>query len=1096
MNRILLFICLLCAGGVDILQAGSLSSHLQFSAKMSGGQEVPAVTSDAQGIGIFTLDEKKTSLYFNVSFNNLSGPITGMHIHEGNTGENGPVVYDLVPSLNGNRAKGVIRDITSDVITKLLNGTYYINVHTSLHPAGEIRGQIGLETDYRYTALMGGVNEVPEVATDARGLGIFQLNQAKTSVHIRILFQGLTSAVTGAHIHKAAAGSNGPVIVDLVPMLNGNTIEGDWEPGADLDALLAGELYVNVHTMNHSGGEIRGQISLLPGITFDASFSGGQENPAVSTVGSALGVVTVWPELTEVEYYIVYDSLSGPVTGAHFHQGLAGTNGGVIIDLTDNISTSGNFISGTTPLSLDILNTLLEGGFYMNLHTPDHPAGEIRGQVNRYAREGYIMEFNGGQEVPSVTTTGGGVGLVSIAPDETNAHYMMVVDGLEGTFSASHFHNAGPGVNGPVIHDITDSFNDFGGAEGYWDNSSDPPFYGASLFSAGKVYANVHTTAHGGGEIRGNIIQSSRLFGELPVDPEFSDHVLLAAMLNGNEVVPAVTTNAIGLATVFFNADKSKAKVNISATGLSGPITGVDWYEGDPGTNGTLLHTFVNGGNRVQMEISGISDIQLISIMNNATYISIKTAAHPNGEIRGQLSLEQDITFLASMNGGNESPAVVTPGLGLAAIHYTIGQLFIDFDVQLTGLSSDITGAHLHTGGPGENGPVILDLDPYRDGNRITGRVEMSVENLLAIFGGNVYINVHTTDNPAGEIRGQLGYLPGVTFDGWMSGMQEVPFTTSSASGLAVATIYPGPSDIALWMLVDGVSGPIGAAHLHNGVLQQNGGVVHDLSADIAGNSLLHLGVIDPGVLSLLLSGNVYINAHTAAYPAGELRGQLYRRAREGYGFDLCAEQETGAVVAPGASGTGMVSIGRNHDNVSVHVVYDGLTGPMTASHIHRAGIGTNGSVIADLTSFYVNGGMFVDGAAVDTSLINPIRSGQTYINVHTGLHSAGEIRGQIVQENLCTVETGVDPLADIISDVQLSPVPVFDFLNVTIESQIAGKLSFSVVDISGKVISTQSQDLIQGENVIPVNTASLLPGFYIMMITDGKAAQAYKFVK
>jgi len=241
MNRILFFVCILSMSGTNILFADHLSSHLQFSAKMSGSQEVPAVTSDAQGIGIFTLDEKKSTLYINVSLSNLSGAITGMHIHEGQVGENGGVVFNLVPFLNGNRAKGVLRDITPDVITKLLNGSYYINVHTSLNPAGEIRGQIGLETDYRYTAFMGGVNEVPEVTTDGRGLAIFQLNQAKTSVHIKILFQGLTSEVTGAHIHKAVAGTNGPVIFDLVPMLNGNAIEGTWEPGADLDALLAGE---------------------------------------------------------------------------------------------------------------------------------------------------------------------------------------------------------------------------------------------------------------------------------------------------------------------------------------------------------------------------------------------------------------------------------------------------------------------------------------------------------------------------------------------------------------------------------------------------------------------------------------------------------------------------------------------------------------------------------------------------------------------------------------------------------------------------------------------------------------------------------------
>jgi Cu/Zn superoxide dismutase len=1096
MNRILFFICILIAGMTNKLHADHLSSHLQFSAKMSGANEVPAVTTDAQGIGIFTLDEKKTTLYVNVSLNNLSGPITGMHIHEGTAGQNGGVVYDLVPFLSGNRAKGVLRDISHDVITKLLNGSYYINVHTSLNPGGEIRGQIGLETDYRYTALMGGVNEVPEVTTDGRGLGIFQLNHSKTSVHIKVLFQGLSSDVTGAHIHHAAIGSNGPVIFDLVPILNGNSIEGDWEPGANLDALLAGELYINVHTMNHPGGEIRGQITLMPGITFDASFSGDQENPVVNTSGSALGVVTVWPELTEVEYYIVYDSLSGPLTGAHFHQGATGTNGGVVIDMSDNISPTGNFISGTDILTVDILNTLLNGGFYMNLHTTDNPGGEIRGQVYPYAREGYIIELNGGQEVPAVTTSGGGVGLVSIDRDETSAHYMFVVNGLEGTFSAAHFHNAGPGVNGGVIYDIADSFNDFGGADGYWDAGSNPVFDASPLFKAGQVYANVHTSTHPGGEIRGNVVRSSNLFGELPFDPGFSDHLLLAAMLSGNEVVPAVTTNAIGLATMYFDADKTKAKINITATGLSGPITGIDIYEGDVGANGTVLYSLVNVGNRVQMDITDIAALALTSIMNNATYVSIKTAAHPDGEIRGQLGLEQDVTFYASMRGESEVPEVVTDALGLAVIHYTVGQLSIDIDAQLTGLSGDITGVHLHNAAPDANGPVIVDLEPYLDGNKITGRIDMSIENLVAIFSGTVYINVHTTNHGTGEIRGQLNFLPGVTFDGWMSGIQEVPFTTSLASGLTVGTIFPGPTDITLWMLVDGLSGPVGAAHLHNAPLQENGGVVHDLTDDIVGNSLLHFGVIQDGVLSSLLSGGIYINAHTAAYPGGELRGQLYRNAREGYGFDLCKEQETGVVEAPDASGSGMVSVDRNHTNISVHVVYDGLTGPMTASHIHRAGIGTNGSVIADLTPFYANGGLFVDGAAVDTALINPIRTGETYVNVHTALHSAGEIRGQIVQENLCTIEVGVDPLADIISDVHLSPVPVYDFLNVTIESQMASELSFSVVDISGKILSAQTKDLFQGENVISVNTESLLPGFYIMMIANGKAAQAYKFIK
>lgn len=1096
MNRIYIFLITLLIPMGGIIHAGHLSTHLQFTATLSGSQEVPEVVSDAQGVGVFTLDEDKTNLYINVSLSHLSGPITGMHIHESGVGSNGPVVFNLTTFLTGNRGKGVLKNITPEVITKLLAGDYYINVHTEMHPGGEIRGQIGLETDHRYTAFMAGVYEVPAVVSDGRGLGIFHLNHAKTKVDIKVQFHGLTSNVTGAHIHNAQAGMNGPVIFDLDPLLKGNSIEGTWDPGIHLDALLAGDLYINVHTVNHPGGEIRGQISLLPGLTFDARFSGDQENPVVDTDGKALGIVTIWPELSVFEYYILYDSLSGPVTGAHFHNAIPGANGPVAIDLTDDISQVGNFISGTMPLTLDIFNKLLTGEYYINLHTAANPAGEVRGQVYRFAREGYTFEINGGQEVPPVTTTGVGAGMVSIDRDQTNAHYMLVISDLSGTFTASHFHNAGPGANGGVIYNITDSFNDFGGAYGYWDQNSTPAFDASPLFRANEVYVNVHTDLFPGGEIRGNIIRSQGLFDELPFDPGFSDDLILKAILEGDNEEPPVTTDAVGLATVYFGVEKNTAFINVTATGLSGPITGAHIHEGDPGTNGPVIIPLNNVGNRIQMEVNNLSPLDLISLMNGGTYINLHTEENPAGEIRGQLNLEQDLTFVASLNGGEEVPEVVTDGLGLAVIHYTVGQLAFEIDAQLTALSSDITGVHLHAGMPGENGPVIVDLGDLRDGNRISGRMDASVETLIELFNGNVYINVHTMNNPAGEIRGQLSYIPGVTFDGWMSPMQEVPFTTSQASGLAVSTVFPGLSDLVLWMVVDGASGPIAAAHLHQAVQQANGGVVHDLSGDIDGSSILHFGTLQDGVLSAFLTGEIYINAHTAAFPGGELRGQMYRRARDGYGFDLCKEQETATVEAPNATGSGLVTIDRNHQNISIHVVTDGLTGDLAASHIHEAPIGTNGNVIVDLSPFFADGALFLDGATTDTALINRVRSGNTYINVHTDLHPGGEIRGQIVKEFLCSIETSVDPLEDIISAVTLSPVPVFDELNVAIETHNSTSLLFRIVDISGKSISANRYDLIRGDNMVSLNTSSLLPGFYVLMITDGDAAQAYKFVK
>jgi hypothetical protein len=165
-----------------------------------------------------------------------------------------------------------------------------------------------------------------------------------------------------------------------------------------------------------------------------------------------------------------------------------------------------------------------------------------------------------------------------------------------------------------------------------------------------------------------------------------------------------------------------------------------------------VIFPLTNIGNRVQQEITGITDLELTSLLNGAMYINIHTAAHPNGEIRGQLSLDQDLSFWARLNGEEEFPPVTTNGKGLASIHWTIGQPSLDINVQLTNLSSEITGAHFHSGQPGENGPVIVDLTSLIQGHTLRGSVDIVTDDLLNLLLGNVYLNVHTVDNPAGEI--------------------------------------------------------------------------------------------------------------------------------------------------------------------------------------------------------------------------------------------------------------------------------------------------------------------------------------------------------
>lgn len=1093
MNKKLLPLILLLVGMWTSASADHLSSSLLFTAQLSGENEVPEVATSARGLATFTFDEKKSTMYFNVHLTGLSGPITGMHIHEAPEGENGPVIIHLTPFLNGTRAKGAVRNISRASFAKFLTGDYYINVHTEENPGGEIRGQIYLETDHRYTAVLDGANEVPAVASGGRGL--FVANLTGTTIDFNMVFQGLSSPVTGAHIHNAPAGSNGGVIIDLNDFLFGNVITGSVDLVDFIAALRAGELYVNVHTVDHPGGEIRGQLLLEEGLLFDAIVDGDQEFPPTTTSGRGIAMITVSPDLSTLNYYVVFDSLSSPTSGAHFHGGIAGSNGGVLIDLSENIN--GNILSGSTPITLDFLNQMLAGGIYLNIHTDDNPGGEIRGQVYKLAREPYVLELNGGQEVPPVSTSGSGMGYVTIDRDQSNAHYELMYHDLEGTYTMAHFHQGVPGENGGVIFNLTTAFDADGYAEGYWDQSSIPPFDAGMLFRNQEIYVNVHSDLHPGGEIRGNVLRVSEMLSDIPFDPGFGNNFIIVAELSGDGEEPPVTTDAVGLATLSFDEDRSTARINATVTGLSGPITGAHIHSGFSGENGPVIFPLEVIGNRIQTEIAGITADQLGRMMEGGMYINIHTEENPGGEIRGQFFIEQDLTFLATLGGDEEVPAVATDGKGLGGFHYAIGQLSLDVNIQVTDLSSPITGAHLHAAGPGENGPVVIDLMSLRDGNRFEGTVDLTIDDLIALLTGTLYVNVHTEMNPGGEIRGQLNYQNALVFDGWMSGLQEVPFATTGGSGYSVASVSNDLTSIDVWMVSDGLSGDVGMAHFHMAPIGTNGPVILDFTSSISDNDFEFSGPVTDQLVDALLSGNIYINAHTPAFPGGEIRGQMIRLAREGYAFDLCSEQEVGDVDAPNAEGSGMISIDRNHSNINMVIAADGLTSEVTGAHLHLAPIGVNGPVFFPFTEFFVDG--IVSGAGIivdDTAIINAIRTEQVYANIHTSTHAGGEVRGQVVNESLCLLETGIDPLGDLVHSVSLSPVPVIDQLQVEIESKTNTTLSVSVMDMSGKVISVTTASLLQGSNNTYINTESLHPGFYMLMLSDGNAAQAYKFVK
>jgi len=105
---------------------------------------------------------------------------------------------------------------------------------------------------------LSGEQEVPPVSTAGTGSGSFRVAE-DGSVSGNVTTKNVPG--NAAHIHLGARGKNGPVIVPLTK--NGDTYsvpDGRKLTSAQLQSFKAGNLYVNVHSNQHKGGEVRAQL--------------------------------------------------------------------------------------------------------------------------------------------------------------------------------------------------------------------------------------------------------------------------------------------------------------------------------------------------------------------------------------------------------------------------------------------------------------------------------------------------------------------------------------------------------------------------------------------------------------------------------------------------------------------------------------------------------------------------------------------------------------------------------------------------------------------------------------------------------------------
>jgi hypothetical protein len=121
---------------------------ITFNANLTGSQEVPPVATPATGFGTVILDTVGSTITVNESWSNLTSPAVASHIHgPGAPGVNAAILFPFNLGTGAGAITGSIPQqsfaITSTEMGQLQGGLFYMNVHSSNFPGGEIRGQLG-----------------------------------------------------------------------------------------------------------------------------------------------------------------------------------------------------------------------------------------------------------------------------------------------------------------------------------------------------------------------------------------------------------------------------------------------------------------------------------------------------------------------------------------------------------------------------------------------------------------------------------------------------------------------------------------------------------------------------------------------------------------------------------------------------------------------------------------------------------------------------------------------------------------------------------------------------------------------------------------
>jgi hypothetical protein len=231
--------------------------------------------------------------------------------------------------------------------------------------------------------------------------------------------------------------------------------------------------------------------------------------------------------------------------------------------------------------------------------------------------------------------------------------------------------------------------------------------------------------------------------------------------------------------------------------------------------------------------------------------------------------------------GETESPAGDPVSTGTATIRLRRGQGQVCYRIGVDNIRGPVVGAHIHVGAAGESGGIVVTFRAPGATGTSSGCAAASrtVVSRILTNASRYYVNVHTTEFPAGAVRGQLRTQAdlGRTITAELTGAQETRNGDPDGTGSAVVRFRRADGQVCFRLTAQNITLPSVGAHIHRAPRGQDGGIVVQFTAPNASGVSSGCTATPQALIDEILANpsNFYVNVHTTERLAGAIRGQL-----------------------------------------------------------------------------------------------------------------------------------------------------------------------------------------------------------------------------